>query len=236
MTSYNNVSSFTADNGDICASVFSSVPVECATCIKDVLDALQSVLAPAYPSTRTCSLNEDLNRHPGIDQSGISHRRFVGLTEDGVGIEVNGIVFSDYKAPGASIGPVINHTNTKQAQIIIHSVEDDKLHPYKSECVRLDVTSIISIHHSQESNLSSRLPLYENNGIMISRIGFFKLRRRCGVSMIIPPSEMRKKLDHAISQSSAAIEAAIGLLTQGHDCLYESPESHEFDPLHDIGL
>lgn len=205
----NEVSSYTTAEGDMCTSVFAATPVEGAKDVKQVLDTLRSVLTSDLDfvclKTKTHSMTEFLDVHPDLDQHGIAHRLSMRRTATGIVTEFNGVLFSEYQADTNLTQPA-----DKQAEgtIVIHPIEEDKLHPYTAGRMRLDVTSAMSIHHQKYSQ-GDEPKTESTEGIVIVRNTFIKLRRG---SASISASEMRSEMNHAISKGPAALEATMALL------------------------
>lgn len=127
----NEVSSYPMTGGDICASVFAISPVEGANTVQEVSDALRAVLTKdqnfARSKISTCSVTETVDEHPDLENCGIAHRRCVRLTSGGLFIECRGVLFSEYRT--SARGSFIEDPYGEGETIVIHSVEDDKLHP-----------------------------------------------------------------------------------------------------------
>lgn len=124
--------------------------------------------------------------------------------------------FSAFEATNRDCRGVASRDYSEQGTIVIHSVDDDMLHPYTGNCMRLDLTSIISIHHSQNHSQRYGLGSCLDDGVVIARTSFIKLRR-CG--MPISASELRAEIENSMSKGPEAIETAIELL----DLLQNSP-------------
>lgn len=242
------VSSHSTAEGDVCASVFGMIPVEGAATVKDVVDMLRQVLtldrAFTCQKTGACSVTDAIDAHPDLEHHGIAHRRCVRLTSNGRVIEFKGVLFSEYEAPShGSRSFAADQDCSEQATIVVHSVEDDQLHPYTSGRMRLDMTTIISIHHyrrhSQRYRLGSGYHNKDNKDtVVIARSSFVKLRRG---DVQISTSEMRAEMDYMLSKGPEAIESALELLTLRENSVHEGSRSSntnefssDFAPLQDI--
>lgn len=202
------ISSHTTADGEACTSVFSTIQVESAASVKDVVDCLRQLLTLDQElfckDTGTYTIAGPVDVHPDLDQRGISHRRCALLAANGKVSEFKGALFSEYQASSR-----IDRGRSDQATIVIHSIENDQLHPHTSGCMRLDMTTIISIHHhqklSQKYGIGSSHTRDSDDTIVIARASFAKL---CPCDVPMSTSELHEEMNRTMSKVSAALDIA----------------------------
>lgn len=204
--------------GDACASLFATVPVEVKTSVKQVFEALRKVLMSDKGFTcnhkSTSSGTDADDADPVTDKRRIAQQEYVRTSWNGATVESKWIVFSEYQGRADEV-QVEHQPCSEQATIVIQSIKDDEFHPNTSGCMRLGVTSVINIHHSREHAEKYGLGSCHNNdtkdGIAITRVSFVKLRR-CGVAA--SRSELQAEMEFTMSKGSNALTTVMDLLTR----------------------
>lgn len=202
-------SSYSTGEGDACASLFATISVEDITSVKDVLDALLDVMTLdqefSCQKSGNCPATDIVESIPRFSQIRVAYQRCARLVANGAFNEFKGAMFSEYQTSKSNSQG--DRNRSEQAMIIIHSVEDDKLHPFISERMRLDMTTITSIYHDRSHSANDSK--MSKDTIIIAQSSFVRLRR---CNLRIPKSKLRMEMDYIMLQVSAAVEAALKIL------------------------
>ncbi|KAG7380052.1 hypothetical protein PHYPSEUDO_007828 [Phytophthora pseudosyringae] len=165
-------SRFVAQNGDFCALRFDITPYDGISSVKKVYDALYHYFS--HMEIWVTDILGDVTIREGDDSAGkgISQNRLVSSLTNGVELEMNNILYTEFREHDVEFGD-----GGAYGLFTTDFVDKDELFPYNSsERVRYDVTAVLTVKAHQRKKLNAAGQLETEPVVVLTRSCLIKLR------------------------------------------------------------
>ncbi|GMF41617.1 unnamed protein product [Phytophthora lilii] len=165
-------SRFVAHNGDYCALRFDITPYEGISSVRKVYDALYHYFS--HMEIWVTDILGDVTIREDDDSAGkgISQNRLVSSLTNGVDMEMNNVMYSEFREHDDEFG-----NGEAFGLFTTDFVDKDELFPYSpSERVRYDVTAVLTVKAHQHKKLNAAGKLEHEQVVVLTRSCLIKLR------------------------------------------------------------
>ncbi|ETI35210.1 hypothetical protein F443_18402 [Phytophthora nicotianae P1569] len=165
-------SRFVAQNGDYCALRFDITPYEGISSVKKVYDALYHYFTHMEIWVTDILGGVTIREDDDSAGDGISQNRLVSSLTNGVEMEMNNVMYSEYREFDDDFGD-----GGAFGLFTADFVDKDELFPYvPKERVRYDVTAVLTVKAHQRNQLNAAGQLESEQVVVLTRSCLIKLR------------------------------------------------------------